>query len=604
MSRRAGGVTAPLRAVLLAGSLLAVPLLAGCGGLPLPSGVQQPGPVTADRAVAGEVQVLPPGPRDEDPPVEVVDGFLRAQSNPDDDHAIARQFLAAGVEWDDSAGVAVIDPATLEVRADPSDPASVTVTAVRRATIGPDGAFSLEQGGPVVERFRLERDGLGRWRIAELADGLLLSAADVQRSFRAFDVYFLRDDLPGGTPAPRSGQVDLVADRVFLPATDDPAPALVGALLRGPSASLQGAVSSALPADTELAAPVEQSAGIVTVDLGPQVSALPGPERARLSAQLVWTLRQGMGEDFLGLRLRSQGEPFDVPGVRGVQERSAWNAFDPDRPSAQEAGFVRDRALRALDGRLPLGPAAATALPVDEAAASPLDGRLALLTEVPEGVALRVGSATGPFGDPLLLRPGLTSPSWGSGRDGLWLLEGTTGQVLRVPVPELGGATPAPPPGPVETVPVAGVDGPVAAVRVSRDGARAALVVGAGAGRALWVGRVEAGPDGQVRIAGARRVAPGLTDVTDVAWETSTSLVVLARSRGSGVAPFRVSVDGSVEEPLRLGGLSGRPVGLAGSAGRPLVVSTVDEQDRQLLFRDSGGLFREEGPGSAPFYPG
>jgi len=86
-----------VRRLAVVGLLLLLPLPA-CG-LPVPDGVQTSGPVAAERGEPLALKVIPPGPQPGASPEEVVNGFLVAQRSPDDDHAVARQFLAPGTEW-------------------------------------------------------------------------------------------------------------------------------------------------------------------------------------------------------------------------------------------------------------------------------------------------------------------------------------------------------------------------------------------------------------------------------------------------------------------------------------------------------------------------
>jgi len=145
--------------------------------------------------------------------------------------------------------------------------------------------------------------------------------------------------------------------------------------------------------------------------------------------------------------------------------------------------------------------------------------------------------------------------------------------------------------------------GPLTDLRVSRDGARVALVFGEGEARRLHVGRIEPA-EGGLRIAGVVPVAPALTDVTDVAWETGIVLAVLAADpETAGLLPVRVTVDGSSAVPVQRGGLTGTPVALAAAPDRPLTVAT-EEGGLSRLFRDNGALFRLQQEGGSPFYPG
>ncbi|MCW2725723.1 MAG: Lipoprotein LpqB, beta-propeller domain-like protein [Frankiales bacterium] len=571
--------------------LAAVLLLSGCG-LPLPGTVQEPGPVTAEQQQPGDIQVLPPGPRDDTPPDQVVRDFFGAQSNPDSGHGRAREFLAPekATVWKDGGPVSVFDGA-LTVTAVDGDPGSYRVGGHRVGRIGDDGSYSRDDS-TVALLVRLRQAERGRWVLTDVPDGLLLSTADRDRSFRARNVYFL---------APTSGEISptthLVPDPAFLPVTADPADALVRRLLVGPSAALNDSVGTAVPPGTSLRSPVRtDAAGVVTVDLSGQVLAAPVQQRERLSAQLVWTLRSVSG-GFTKLRLLSDGRIVRVgaAGPDGLQARDDWPAYDPDglQPPIP-AFYISGRQLRSLDGGLVASEAAGDGNRqlVDVAATSPRGRTLALLTRVGRSWELSTGPVSGPF----LVReraPALASPSWGSGEQGLWFLQGSRVMLAR------STGTPA-------VVPVDGLAqyGPISGLRVSRDGARVGLIAGSGANRRLVVGRVST-MTGRVRITGLRDVAPTVSDVHDLTWDTATSLVVLGRLSGVS-APIRVAVDGSsVALVIRIGLENSTPNTVAGAPGRQLVIGATVADGTAVLFRDNGRLYvREDGAGYAPFYPG
>lgn len=578
MSRR------PVRAA--AAALLAA-VLAGCG-LPLQDGVRSPGPVAGDAQAPGGSQVLPPGPQPDAGPRSIVQGFLDAQANPDDDHAKAREFLHPDVRdaWSDDR-VLVRSPGA-EITVAPGDETRVTVGTTVVAGIADDGSFALLSERR-EESYRLRPDDAGQLRLAEVPDGLRLVAEDVATSFRPYDVLFLR----GSGTAERA---QLVPDRVFVPVGSDPADTLVRRLLAGPSAALTDAVRSAVPPGAALRSPVTTADGVVTVDLSGQARLATPTERRELSAQLVWTLR-GAGQVFTALRLLVDGEPLDVDGAGEPQDRDEWTEYDPTRPVEGGALLVRDGRVAALSGGAPAG-AGDSGLLAELVAVSPDDGTLALLTD--SGSVVRTGPPGGPFSAFLTDGP-VASLSWGSGEQGLWVVRGgPEPEVVLVPAaPAAAAAVPYVRPADA---------GPLTALRVSRDGARVAGVFGTGAGRQVFVGRVErasegAGGPGGVRLIGFRAVAPGLTDVADVGWESGTSLVVLGALGTANRLPVRVAVDGSSIEPVRSLGLDGEPQALTTAPGRALVVGTL-LADRQVLFVEEDGLFRGPVPGSAPAYAG
>ncbi len=577
-----------LRGVVLAALVLAAPALSGCG-LPLPSGVQAPGRVAQERPREEQVVALPAGPAAGASARDIVEDFLVAQSSPEDHHAVAREFLAPDIAqtWDDDAGVQVYDAARPPVIEQTSNPEIVRVVAQLSATVSPEGVYQ-RAGREVTDDYRVLCEG-DRCRIAALEPGLRLNPGDLGRSFAPRAVHFLAPTV-GGTS--RSGH--LVADVRWLP-RDDAAQRLVQAVLDGPSAALGDSARTAVPPGTRLLAPVTVRAdGTVTVDLSVPADGLDALTGERLSAQLVWTLR-GLGTGFRRLRLLSQGRPLEVDGSRAAQAAGMWQAYDPERlRSRAPALYLENRALRSLaDGGLASSVATDGRLPVDVAASSP-DGALALLTDRPDGrTDLRIGPQAGPFDD-VRATGALSSPTWGSGEQGLFLLR--DGEVVLVP-----------PEGALVTVPVQTGERPVRRVRVSRDGVRVALLVGAADRPDLLLGRLEQGGAGP-RVTGLREIVPTLTRVLDAAWETGTSLVVLARFP-LGVLPARVAVDGSTAQPLRNTPLPQgvTPVSLTAAAGRPIVLSGLRAgapADQQRLYRDADQAFRDEGPGRTPFYPG
>ena len=571
---------------------LALVLTTGCG-LPLSDAVQQPRQVPAGQQQRGDIQVLPPGPREDNAPEQVVRGFFGAQSNPEDGHASARAFLTPErrATWDDTGQVTVFEGAlqTSQV-GNAEDVFEVSGDQVGR--IDADGSYTRATGR-ISFRVRLVNTARTGWALSDVPDGLLLSTADRDRSFRSRNVYFLAPSPPQAADAP----THLVPDPVFIPVTADPAQALVERLLAGPSRPLGDSVETAVPDDTALRRPVATDAsGVVTVDLTRQVADAPALQKEQLSAQLVWTLRE-VDTAFSKLRLQSDGRALVVPTASdgdGRQDRGEWAEYDPDGLTPRvPAYYVAERRLRSLDGALAGGPASDEGKQlVDVAAVSTRGGTLAVLTDEGREWVLRTGPVSGPF-DERWRGTSLGSPSWGSGDQGVWFVD-------------RGRVRLAPPSGRTIGIPIDGINayGPVTAMRVSRDGARIALVAGVGTRRQLVIGRVRA-TAGQVRVVALRAVAPGVRDVRDVSWDSSTSVVVLGTGTGSQVPlPIRVAIDGSSVVTLQRVGLErSEPLSLTAAPNRQLVVAARLGRV-PVLFRDNGRQYVREAGGSAPFYPG
>lgn len=577
----------------LAAVLVALLLLPACG-LPLPQGVQSAGDVQPVRDEPGALRVIPPGPQPGASPEQIVRGFLIAQSSPDENHARAREFLAPGTRWDDEQGALIYRKKEL-LPDDDGDPLTFSVRFDPTARIQPTGGVTLDTV-PVDVPFVVARMPSGEYRLTQVPNGLFLTEAERERSFESYDVYFLARGLDG-QPTER-----LVPEPVFVPETADRAAALVAALLLGPTVPLTAAVQTAIPPATELAAPVAVGDdNVVTVDLTAEVRALSQPQRQQLAAQFVWTLVPA----FTGVRLLVERAPLEIDGAGEVMTRTDWRDFDPVgiSPSAP-LYYVQGRKLRSLDSTLPANPATRPGpFVVDEVAVSPADGAVGVLSRSAGMDAVRIGTVDGPFGEPVLRRPDLASLSWGPGEQGLWLIErGRTPSICLLAPP--GAAQRADPCDVTYDRPPG--SGELSALQVSRDGARAALIFGSGAGRQLYVGQIVPAAGGPRIAVSPDPVAPALTNVTDVAWQSGTSLAVLAApSPGeTQVVLLTVDVNGATRPVVfQRQGIEGEPRSVAAAPGRPLVVSAdVDGQSR--LYRDSGQLFKDVASGSQPAYPG
>ena len=587
MSRRALG---PL--------LLAVLLLTGCG-LPLPTGVQAPGNVRPEDIRSDGLQVLPPGPSSVNTPTDVVRKFLNAQRSGVGRHASARAFLAPESRdtWDDAAGALIVDEARQEIQpAVPGDVAGtvrVRVVGAYTSRVGGDGSY-LAVGGPLDDTYTLRQDPVAGWQLMDVPRGLRLTPEGFGRTFASRSVYYLaRGTGPDGHLAP---------DPAFLPTAEEPATALVRRLLAGPSETLREAVDTAVPEGAELRSVTSDPAGLVTVDLGPALAAMSLKDRERLSAQLVWTLR-GAGPEFVDLRLLADGQPVDVPGIETgePQPRDAWAGYDPDGLDDRGTAYYLDgTTVRTLDGQvLPAATTPAGEVPADLAAVSPRTNQLAVLTDTGDAWEVRAAPLSEQLPDePQLVARGLRSPSWGSGHRGLWLLQdGDTPQVLLL---DAGAPRSVPVDLPADA-------GPLTALRVSRDGTRVALVAGdQPESQRIYVGIVEQAGD-DVRITEVGLLPGGVTEVTDVAWDTGTTLVVLGRRAASEEPlPLLLSVDGSTPVDLvRLAGLGRRtPVSLTAAQGRPLLLAATETDGGTAVLRDQGGALARLFDGSLPFYPG
>lgn len=561
-------------AALVAGLVLAG-ALGGCATVP------SDGAVRYGRAVSqgggglndSDIHVLPPPPGAGQSPTDVVTGFLRASANFDDGHADAKRYLtpAAAAKWDADRGITIYDPTNRQVPpAVPSTGSTRTVllTATRVATIDTDGGYTVAPGR-IETPLRLVRQGAD-WRLSDVPAGLLLTPTDVERNLRSVYTYFLD---------PAQGIV--IPDHVFLRAPERGRPtALVRALLDGPTRWLAPAVTTAFPPGTKLIGNVPLDGTVVVVNLSSEAASAVPAAREAMSAQLVWTLRQL--PDVSGVRITIDGVPIDAGNSGDVQPISDWSGFDPEAHS-RDAGFyfVQAGRLRSLDGDAVRGPVGTGALPLTFPAVG--GGVVAGLRTTATSTVLYAGPLGGAVGARVSgPRGGLTAPS--VDRSGaVWSVRsGASPAVLRTST----SATTA------VAVPAAALLslGPVAELQVSRDGTRAAAIVGTGMARRLVVGRVVLHGVGSPSMEAFRPVAVGLQAPTSLSWVDADRIAALGRTGAAGPStPWLLEADGSMLTAVTTSGLP------PGGASRLAAGPTND-----LLAVAAGSIFRSRGGAWAP----
>ena len=519
-----------MRGRLLAGLAAALVLLAGCGGVP------DSGPVHVSRAdaLAGSVddpdsRILPPGPTPGMSPEAVVRGFVNAIASPEHSYGIARQFLApaAAKSWHPGGGVTVYNEQSLATDLHGS---VVTVTVDQSGSIDSRGGFEISSG---LLSFPFPVQKVGKeWRIAQPPSQLLLSAADVRRSYRSVDIYFLDP----------TGQV-LVPDRVYLQsARGDVGTEMVRRLLGGPSPWLAPAVQTAFPKGTRLADPVQLHNGVASVDLTDQAQVTSSAQRRAMSAQLVWTLKQLT--DMSRLEITSGGTPLTVQGQRSPQSRDDWSSFDPDvLDSSPGVYYSRHGSVRVPVDGSDAGKILRAVRGVSLRHPTVISGRLAALGDLdsgPAGVGLYSGSVGGALKQ-VLRAADLTAPTFDV-RGRLWTVATDADGRQRVVVVPVNGAP--------EVINGAALfaAGPVQSLRPSRDGTRVAAVVGEPGARKLLIGRVAESSSG-LSVGGFRQVlSRRYVDVADVSWLDARRVAALVKtndtSSSAGRFPLVVGVDG------------------------------------------------------------
>jgi hypothetical protein len=416
----------------------------------------------------------------------------------------------------------------------------------------------------------------GEWRISAPPEGLVLARGDIDRGFRAFDLYYFNHDFSVLAPAP-----------IVIPVSESGlATQLVRSLLAGPTDWLAPAVRTAFPEGTRLnleSVPVTDSTA--WVDLSAEALSADDATRQALSAQLSWTLRQL--PEIGGVRITVLGQPFLVAGAGTVQPLDSWSAYDPDGlPSAALAYAVDKKGLVQIgrDGTLTSSGRLRPALGLP---AVGLDSaRLAGITED----SASVWESRLPVEQPAVKRyagASMARPSYD--RDGgLWIVDRGKGLVLLRNASVL--------PMPVDGLPRGVRDADIRAVSVSRDGTRLAMLVRRGSFVEPMVARIERSAD-TVRVSAPRRIEAVITDALDLAWLDGSTLAILGAANASSLEVLQLGV--GTFSMRRTSAPQGATEIAAAPGNRPILVGAGG-----ILYRQSGASWVKVADGADPVYPG
>lgn len=593
-----------------------VVLLAGCASMPDSGDLRG---VESTPRQDPQVRVFAMPPQEDDPPTDIVQGFLEALTSDEPHYETARKYLTgeAAKNWRPGesttvlAGGAGTETDHSGSREEAND-YSVTLTGAKVATVDAQQSYSPADG-PYRESVHLTRDDKsGQWRIDVLPQGVVMGKSDFQRNYMSVNRYYFASDAAVQAEAGTSPQPAAVADPVYVRRRVDPMTQVVRSLISGPTSLLGPVVTSSFPAGTALA----KNAGSLTPDdhnkltvpLNDKAAGAGEDQCDEMAAQLLFTL-QSLTQAVEEVELRSGGERLcsltedraDTVATRGSAQRPDYLYFVDDRHRVVRiAAGSNGTRPEPVPGALGEGATALRSVAVsrDEhsAAGIGLDSK-----------SLYVGSLVsgGSLGDPVLVSKGkteanrLTAPSWDAQGD-LWIADRDPDDPRLLLL--LGGAGE-----PVE-VRTPGLDGRVQAVRVAADGVRIALIVEKDGKRSLLIGRIQrvdradrAGETPAVTVLELRSATPELEEVTAMSWAGDSRLVVVGRERGGVQQIGYVQVDGSTPEASVPAALTGvKEIAATEDERLPLVAYSEN-----LIVRLPSGLqWQKVTEGTAPVYPG
>ncbi|WP_197417496.1 MtrAB system accessory lipoprotein LpqB [Mycobacterium sp. GA-2829] len=493
-------------------------VVSGCAGVPNSSAPQAIG--TVDRPAPPSLPKPTPGM---DPDV-LLREFLKATGDPANRHLAARQFLteSASREWDDAGSALLIDRVVFVETREP-ERVSVRMRADILGSLSDMGVFETGAGAlPDPGPIELVKTSDG-WRIDRLPNGVFLDWQQFQSTYKRNTLYFV--DPTGATVVPDPRYV-AVSD------PDQVATELVSKLMSGARPEMANTVRNLLAPPLRLRGPVTRADGGKTgigrgyggarIDLE-NLSTTDPHSRQLLAAQIIWTLnRAGINGPYV---INADGAPLDDRFADGW-ETSDVAATDPGAFAGAAAGLhaLVGGSLVSIDGqRAPRVPGSFGQAPNQVSAALSRSGQDAASVVVLRPGAPDVQSTLwiGPLGgraNQAMEGRSLTRPSW-SLDNAVWVVvDGAN--VVRV----IQDASGQPARLPVDAGPVAmKFPGPITELQLSRDGTRAAMVIG---GQVI-LASVEQTQGGQFALTYPRRLGYGLGDtVVSLSWRTGDDIVV------------------------------------------------------------------------------
>ena len=263
---------------LLALSL--VMALTGCASLPV-AGPVRIGPDLVQTTDGDSFYYSPSSPFDGASQTEILNGFIAAGTGPQNDYAVAREYLSESIRssWSPNQEV-LIQRSSPKVVISDQDTAELVVDVA--ATVDADGKYQVTPLGTskVLEfSFVLENS---QWRLSAAPDATVLIRPVFDVVFSGYSVYFLDRQ-----------KRFLVPELRWFPTTPATGTRLANAVLGGASSWLKPAVVSAIPNGTRLsidAVTVEN--GVALVDLTARALVASREDRSLMKAQLEATLSQ------------------------------------------------------------------------------------------------------------------------------------------------------------------------------------------------------------------------------------------------------------------------------------------------------------------------
>ncbi|MEN9752354.1 MAG: hypothetical protein RL670_45 [Actinomycetota bacterium] len=475
---------------------LAILLLAGCAQLPR-SGEAKIGPEIKGDIASDYLYYSPSGPSNGETQQEILNGFINAGTGPQNDYEAAREYLSQSfkTKWHPNNEV-LIQQGNPTISFNASGEASVDLQV--QATVDSDGHFKvLDAGSTRFLKFKMVREN-GEWRISSAPDLTILIRPVFDVIFRSYSIYFFD-----------AQKTHLVPDLRWFPSRASTATRMVNAMLKGPSAWLAGAVTSAFPQGTALSLnSVTVADGIASVDLNSKALTAKAATKRLMKAQIRATLTQLPNVYSVGISIeRGPQDIQDVPDLVPTIASSQAVVLQ-----GGELQFFNDGVSNPIAGTSDL---------IARTGATDF-----AITDSQDWVALK--SATGVFRShigifgvsPTLVdaRPAQLTPMFDA-QANLWTMTRTAGEVVQVTSP--GGIR--------RNLKLGWLDSfPRGQFSISAEGSRIAVLAGSGTTRQVYVASINRDSSGMPISFGAPiEVVKASDSPRSISWSDENTLAAL-----------------------------------------------------------------------------
>lgn len=521
------------RAIAVALASIAVFATTGCAQLPLAGEVRQG--TIIDSGLAGEqLYYSPSSPFAGASQEDIITGFLNAGTGPQNDYAVAREYLSDSFRNNWQPGEeTLVETGRPLITFDQTGRSQAVIRLQSR--LDAHGVYSV--AAPDEERvlsFEFVRER-GEWRLSSAPNLTVLIRPIFDVIFQSYSLYFFDKQFKY-----------LVPDVRWLPSRASTPTRMVNELFLGPSDWLDSAVTTAIPVGTKLSlAAVSVANGSASVDLNSKFLALTPTQQQQFKAQLLATLRQ-------------------LPNVNEVQvlvERSPQSIPDFDARATSIAAAVPTTltadGVQHLAGATPNNFGQLSSLvqvfEASDFALSANESHAALLS--PDGVRLLLLSSIGTT--PLLVdnRKNLVRPVFD--RQGyVWSVGSAAGSAIRV-------------------IGMDGVATDISAgwlglanrqeIAISTEGSRIAARINTPSGSQVWVSTILRNTKGKpIGLGTPVRLLAEAPAPISIAWAGETTLAILEQNDGLTPLPHLVNIGADSTTVLGLANcirLIGSPMG-------------------------------------------